>query len=266
LTSLSECFQKTPPYKKFVPYLSLGDPTFELSVEWALSIIEGGADILELGIPFSDPTADGPVIQASYKRALSNGFTMEKVLQTTEKIHTKYPLIPIVYLSYFNPIQHYGLENFFRSAHRVGLRGIVIPDVPFDSKESETVCQIANANLIDIIYLVTPATTEQRIKKMKKYASGFIYYVTSFGVTGERSGFADNLNQRIQTVKDLMGLPVCAGFGISRPEQARSISEVADGIIIGSAIQKIIETHSVNPDGCNKKLKHYIKEIRNSLK
>ncbi|MCB1159367.1 MAG: tryptophan synthase subunit alpha, partial [Leptospiraceae bacterium] len=142
---------------------------------------------------------------------------------------------------------------------------LVIPDIPFDSKDSSTVFAAAEKYKVDIIQLVTPATTTARMKQAKKFASGFIYYVTSFGVTGTRNSLPENLRERIELVKSTMQIPVCAGFGISRPEQAREISQYADGIIIGSAIQKIIEEFSNVPDECNKRLNHYIREIRNSI-
>ncbi|MEM7180036.1 MAG: tryptophan synthase subunit alpha [Spirochaetota bacterium] len=263
--SLAQCFAKAKPKAKFIPYLSLGDPTMELSVEWSKSIADAGADILELGIPFSDPVADGPVIQASYKRALAAGFSMAKVLEITGKIHKNSPEIPLVYLSYFNPINTYGLERFFQESYQAGIRGMVLPDIPFDSKDSQKVFTLAERYKIDIINLITPSTPLSRMRKMKKVASGFIYYVTSFGVTGVRTAFADNLSERVQIVKDTLQIPVCAGFGISRPEQAREISQYADGIIIGSAVQKIIEKYAENPDECNRQLGRYIKEIRASI-
>lgn len=265
MTTLAECFANPKPKSKFIPYISLGDPTFELCVEWGMSIIEAGADILELGIPFSDPVADGPVIQASYKRALSGSFEMEKVLKTTAKIHQNYPQTPLVYLAYYNPIFRYGVKEFFQAAHQAGIRGLVIPDIPFDAREYDTIYTLAREQAIDLIHLITPATTNQRINKMKKYVGGFIYYVTSFGVTGERQSFSANLSERVNMVRQTLEIPVCAGFGISRPEQAREISAYADGIIIGSAVQRIIEKHSADPDQCNQQLAYYIRQVRSNI-
>lgn len=247
-----------------MPYISLGDPSFNLSIKWAEAISEN-CDILELGIPFSDPVADGPVIQKSYKRALDNQiFSMDIVLETTKNI---YNIIqkPIVYLTYLNPIISYGIDLFFKNAYSSGVRGIVIPDLPFDTKEYKSIYTVSKNNNISIINLITPATPKDRIKAMKKFSSGFIYYVTSFGVTGARSDFDLKIEERISMVKKLLGIPVFAGFGISEPEQARKISAFSDGIIIGSKIQKIIEEEAKDPSLCSLKLAQYTKEIKSSL-
>lgn len=263
--SLKECFESDKNKSKFIPYISLGDPEYALSVQWSKALIDGGADILELGIPFSDPVADGPVIQKSYMRALAKGFSMEKVLETTKKIHAYKEEIPLVYLTYLNPVISYGEEKFFKKAYEAGIRGIVIPDLPYDAKDAKKVIELAKKNEIDIIHLVTPASTKERMNALKKYASGFIYYVTSYGVTGERSNFATDLKKRIESVKKGVNLPVCAGFGISTAEQAKNISQYSDGIIIGSAIQRIIEEKSGNVDSCAKALNDYAKDISKSI-
>jgi tryptophan synthase alpha chain len=263
--SLKECFDKDKSRCNFIPYISLGDPEYALSVEWAKALIDGGADILELGIPFSDPVADGPVIQKSYMRALSKGFSMDKVLDTTKQIHAYKPDIPLVYLTYLNPIISYGEDKFFKKAYLSGIRGIVIPDLPFDAKDSAFVLEKAKAAEIDIIHLITPASSKERIAAIKKVASGFIYYVTSYGVTGERSNFATDLKKRIEMVQKSLLLPICAGFGISTPEQAKSIAAYSDGVIIGSAIQRIIEEKSSQVDVCAKALNEYAKEIARAV-
>ncbi|HMV45060.1 MAG TPA: tryptophan synthase subunit alpha, partial [Leptospiraceae bacterium] len=155
MSSLKECFEKDKNRSKFIPYISLGDPEYALSVEWSKALIDGGADILELGIPFSDPVADGPVIQKSYMRALAKGFSMDKVLETTKQIHAYKEEIPLVYLTYLNPILSYGEDKFFKKAYLSGIRGIVIPDLPFDAKDAREVIEKARANGIDIIQLIT---------------------------------------------------------------------------------------------------------------
>jgi tryptophan synthase alpha chain len=251
--------------KFFLPYLSLGDPNYESSIDFATSLMESG-DILELGIPFTDPIADGPVIQKSYKRALDNSpFTMDKIFDTTLKISEKIQKKPIVFLSYLNPIIHYGLEKFFQNCSNSGVYGLVLPDIPFDSKDYPEIFKIAKKNNVDMIQLVTPATSEKRMKKMKEVSGGFIYYVTSFGVTGERKDIDPNIDKRIQLIQKIFKIPVMAGFGISTPEQASNISKYSDGIIIGSAIQKIVESESNNQFSCSIKLKDYSKLIKQAL-
>jgi tryptophan synthase alpha chain len=250
---------------KFIPYISLGDPEYALSVEWAKSLIQGGADILELGIPFSDPVADGPVIQKSYYRSLQKGFSMKKILDTTKSIHHYKKKIPLIYLTSFNPILAYGIEKFFHDAKNSGICGAVIPDLPFDSKDFSLTQKEAQKNEISLIQMITPATPKDRIMKLKKIVNGFVYYVTSYGVTGERKSFDKDLEKRIKEIKKSLSIPVCAGFGISNSIQAKEISTYSDGIIIGSAIQRIIEENLGNVDLCAKKLYEYSKEISNSV-
>jgi tryptophan synthase alpha chain len=267
-SSHSEITQKFQNSKGslFIPYFSLGDPNYEESINWADAIIKGGADILELGVPFSDPVADGPVIQRAFKRAFANPFSMKNVFEITRRIKDKNPTTPLVYLTYFNPIYHMGMEEFIQACSKAGISGLIIPDLPFDSKESETIFKIAENYKVDLIHLITPATEKSRIHKMKKNSSGFIYYVTSFGVTGERKDFSLDLEERIQYVRKEMNLPVCAGFGISTPDQAAKISQFSDGVIIGSSIQRIIEENSENSSSCSQKLEEYCRSIRSSMR
>ncbi|MEI7014766.1 tryptophan synthase subunit alpha [Leptospira licerasiae] len=250
----------------FIPYISLGDPNYDLCVDWADALIRGGADILELGIPFSDPVADGPVIQKAFKRALANPFSMEKILETTAKIHSLHPHIPLVYLTYFNPIFHYGFEKFAGEAKIAGIQGLIIPDLPYDTPETDELFKSLKRRGVDLIHLVTPATPLNRMKGIRDFASGFIYYVTSYGVTGERKSISADLEERIKTTKEVFSLPVSAGFGISAPDQAKEISQYADGIIIGSAVQRIIEENGSNPSLCRKKLEEYAQSISGSLR
>ncbi|MCC6275527.1 MAG: tryptophan synthase subunit alpha [Leptospiraceae bacterium] len=266
MITLKEIFAKTPPKSKFIPYISLGDPNYNLSVEWAKAIIDSGADILELGIPFSDPVADGGVIQKSYKRALeNNAFSMEKIFEVVSKIQDYKKDFPLIFLTYLNPIHAYGPEKFFRKCRENGVLGCVIPDLPYDVMDSSHYFSLGNRFGIDLIQLITPSTSLKRIREIRKICSGFIYYVTSFGVTGERSSISKNLKERISLLKKEIHLPICAGFGISTEEQAGEISEYSDGVIIGSAIQKIIEEFSGNPEECKMRLSSYIKMIRRAM-
>lgn len=265
MISIASVFSGSPG-PKFIPYFSLGDPDYSSSVEWGKALVEGGADFLELGIPFSDPIADGPVIQKSYKRALdASPFSMEKILETTAKIHRTNTKIPLLYLTYLNPVYSFGLDRFLKSSFESGIRGLVIPDLPFDAREAIELFESAKARSIDLINLVTPATPVQRIQKMRKFSSGFIYYVTSFGVTGERASFAKDSDKRIARIQKEMKLPVCAGFGISTPEQAKMFSHISDGVIIGSAIQRIIENNGQNPDKCKSMLREYAASIKAAM-
>ncbi|EMO28792.1 tryptophan synthase, alpha subunit [Leptospira interrogans serovar Bataviae str. HAI135] len=250
----------------FIPYISLGDPDYDSCVSWADALIRGGAGILELGIPFTDPVADGPVIQKAFKRSLAHPFSMDKILDVTAEIHKLHPQIPLVYLTYFNPLFSMGLDFFTERAKNSGIQGLIIPDLPFDTPEAEEFFSQLERKKIDFIHLVTPATSEDRIRSMKSLASGFIYYVTSYGVTGERGSIASGLEDRIRLVRKIVGLPVCAGFGISTPDQSKSISAYADGVIIGSAVQRIIEENGSDRINCADKLLSYASEIRASMR
>lgn len=265
MSKIKDYFQNRTSKTVFVPFFTLGDPTYEASVAYGRAILDNGADILELGIPFSDPVADGPVIQRAVARALKNSFSFDQIFETTKKIHEHRPEKPLVYLTYFNPVYHCGIQTFLDRAKDSGIVGLVIPDLPFDTEESETLFKELAERDMDLIHLITPATTKKRIASLKKTSSGFIYYVTSFGVTGERREFSVDLEERIKSLKESLQLPICAGFGISTPDQAAQIAHYADGIIIGSAIQRIIEENGSNTSACQKALESYSASIRNSF-
>lgn len=256
-----------------MPYLTIGDPSYEKTVEYALGMIDAGADLLEIGIPFSDPTADGPVIQAAMVRSLEQSkFSMHRVFEAVEEIHRARPDVPLVFLSYMNPILNgfaenleYGradlskpagerlvydatraIDTFLQRCQQAGVRGLVIPDLPFDSPESE-ILRARGAELdVDQILLVAPNTTDRRLEGICKAAGGFIYYVTSMGVTGMRAELPPDLQERIALVKEKSGLPVFAGFGFSEPAQARALSGQVDGIIVGSLNHRIIAEHGLD--------------------
>ncbi|EMY70897.1 tryptophan synthase subunit alpha [Leptospira vanthielii] len=249
----------------FIPYFTLGDPNYSDSIEFGKTILDNGADILELGIPFSDPVADGPVIQRAVARSLKNSFSFEELFRVTKAIHDHKPETPLVYLTYFNPIYHCGITKFLDRAKESGIIGLVIPDLPFDTAESETLFRELKVRDMDLIHLVTPASEKKRIQALAKTSSGFIYYVTSFGVTGERREFSVDLKERIRFLKETIQLPICAGFGISTPDQANQISQYADGIIIGSAIQRIIEENGSERSKAISALADYISKIRTSI-
>ncbi len=263
MSKITNLFQQNNKKSAFIPYFTLGDPNYSASINYGKTILDGGADILELGIPFSDPVADGPVIQRAVARSLKNSFSFDTIFQTTAEIHKHKPETPLVYLSYFNPIYHCGIPYFLDRAKASGIEGLVIPDLPFDTKESEDLFKELRKRDMDLIHLVTPATTKKRMTALRETSSGFIYYVTSFGVTGERREFSLDLESRINHLKDFLKLPICAGFGISTPEQASSIGKFADGVIIGSAIQRIIEENE--GDQTVSSLKSYISSIRKGI-
>ncbi|TGL10401.1 tryptophan synthase subunit alpha [Leptospira levettii] len=262
MSKIKDLFENGKIKSAFIPYFTLGDPNYNDSIEFGKTILDNGADILELGIPFSDPVADGPVIQRAVARSLKNKFSFSEIFRVTKEIHLHKKEVPLVYLTYFNPIFHCGIEEFLNQAKDSGVVGLVIPDLPFDTKESEFLFQELRKRDMDLIHLVTPASTKKRIEALKKTSTGFIYYVTSFGVTGERREFSVDLKERIRFLKETIQLPICAGFGISTPDQAGQISGYADGIIIGSAIQRIIEENGHEFPKAKQALADYIAKIR----
>ncbi|TGL67503.1 tryptophan synthase subunit alpha [Leptospira jelokensis] len=265
MSKIKDLFDSGKIKSAFIPYFTMGDPNYNDSITFGKTILDNGADILELGIPFSDPVADGPVIQRAVARSLKNKFSFEEIFRVTKEIHSHKKETPLVYLTYFNPIYHCGIQNFLNQAKDSGVVGLVIPDLPFDTEESEILFQELRKRDMDLIHLVTPASTKKRIEALKKTSSGFIYYVTSFGVTGERREFSVDLKERIRFLKDTIQLPICAGFGISTPEQASQIAGYADGIIIGSAIQRVIEENGQNSMSAKNALAEYIAKIRAAI-
>ncbi|MCL2800666.1 MAG: tryptophan synthase subunit alpha [Treponema sp.] len=247
--------------KAFIAFITGGDPSIEKTKEFVLEIIKAGADLVEIGIPFSDPIAEGPVIQEANNRALAAGATIEKLFTLVADLR-KDPVsanVPLVFLTYINPVFYYGYDAFFKRSADVGLDGIIIPDVPYE--EQPPVREAAEKYNIDLISLIAP-TSEARIKEIAKNASGFIYLVSSMGVTGIRSEITTDLSSITKAIKSVTDTPVAVGFGIHTPQQAAEMSKIADGVIVGSAIVKIIAQHS---EHSAQQLFNYVKEMKESV-
>lgn len=245
--------------KAFIAFLTAGDPSLEKTAEYAAVAAENGADLIELGIPFSDPIADGPVIQAANLRALKGGATLEKIFDTVVKIREK-TQIPIVFLTYLNPVFRYGYDRFFAKCREIGADGLIIPDLPFEEKAE--VRRIADKYEIDIISLIAP-TSEDRIKKIAADASGFVYIVSSMGVTGVRRSITTDISAIVGAVKAATNVPSAVGFGISTPEQAAHYSQIADGVIVGSAIVKLVEQYGEN---AAEPIAQYVRSMKNAVR
>ncbi|MDR0708310.1 MAG: tryptophan synthase subunit alpha [Treponema sp.] len=225
--------------KAFIAFVTAGDPNIEKSAEFILTLARAGADIIEIGIPFSDPIAEGAVIQQANIRALQGGATIERVFGLVEAARREI-VVPLVFLTYLNPVFHYGYRAFFERCAHAGVDGVIIPDLPFE--EQGEARPIAREYEIDLISLVAP-TSERRIKKIARAASGFLYIVSSLGVTGIRGEITTDLSALVASVKAETPLPAAVGFGIHTPEQAAAVSRVADGVIVGSALVRIIEQY-----------------------
>ncbi len=241
-----------------VCYLTAGDPSIELTKDIVAELEKNGADIIELGIPYSDPMADGPTIQLASERALANGTTINDVIKLAKEIR-KESDIPIILFGYYNPFYSYGLENFAKDAKEAGVDGILVVDLP--PEESGEFKKHLDNNGINLIFLLAPTSTDRRIGLVSDNASGFIYLVSITGVTGSRPGMEYSLSSLTKDIKEKSGLPVGIGFGVSTPEQALDISQYADAVIVGSAIVRIIEKNGNRKDD----LLREIGEFANSL-
>ncbi|KNZ41212.1 tryptophan synthase subunit alpha [Acetobacterium bakii] len=255
MSKISEIFKNN---KAFIAFLTAGDPTLEKTAEFILTMEKAGADLVEIGIPFSDPIAEGPVIEKANLRALSVGTTTDKIFDMVKRVRTKTQM-PLVFLTYMNPVFVYGVEKFFKNCRETGINGIIIPDLPYEEKNE--VLGVATAYDVDVITLIAP-TSKDRIQTLAKDATGFIYLVSSMGVTGVRSEIKTDINAIIADIKQVSKTPVAVGFGISTPVQAKEISKTADGVIVGSAIVRIIAEHGENAGDV---LFKYVKSLKDAI-
>lgn len=243
MTKIADAFANG---KAFIPFLTCGDPDLETTEKLIGAIAEAGADLIELGIPFSDPTAEGPVIQDANLRALSVGTTTDKIFDMVRRVRQTVS-IPMVFMTYANVIFSYGADRFLKTAAEIGMNGIIVPDVPFEEKqEFEPLCQKYGLAQISMI----APTSHDRIRAIAEQANGFLYCVSSLGVTGTRTAITTDIGAMVKLVKEVKDIPCAVGFGISTPEQAESMCRQADGAIVGSAIVKLIAQYgrdSVQP-------------------
>jgi tryptophan synthase alpha chain len=245
--------------KAFIGFVTGGDPSMAKSEEFILEIVRGGADLVEIGIPFSDPIAEGPVIQEANIRALSAGATVDRIFDLVASVRKKTE-VPLVFLTYLNPVHNYGYNRFFQRCAELGVDGIIIPDLPYDEKGE--LDEVAAGFGVDVISLIAP-TSEQRIKQIAQEATGFVYVVSSMGVTGTRSEIKTDLNAILEVVRESTFIPTAVGFGINTPEQASEIAKISDGVIVGSAIVKIIEKHGENAGGY---IYDYVRSMKNAVR
>ena len=245
--------------KAFIPFITCGDPSLDVTEKIVYAMADAGADLIELGIPFSDPTAEGPVIQAANVRALSGGITTDRIFDMVERIR-KNTDIPMVFMTYANVVFSYGAERFVKRAAETGMDGIILPDVPFEEKEEfDSVCRQYG---LDFISLIAP-TSHERISMIAKEASGFVYCVSSLGVTGMRSDITTDIGAMVKLVKAANDIPCAVGFGISTPEQAKDMAEKSDGAIVGSAIVRLCEKYG---EDCVPYIYEYVKAMKDAVR
>jgi len=236
MSRISRAFENK---KAFIPFITAGDPDLETTKKLVLALEQAGADLIELGIPFSDPVAEGPVIQEADYRALSGGATTDKIFELVEEIR-KESDIPLAFMTYANPIYTYGTERFMSECKRVGVDAVIVPDIPFE--ERNEIKPYSDKYDITLISMIAP-TSRERIRMIAKEAQGFIYCVSSLGVTGVRESIGSEVEDMIKLVKGVKDIPCAIGFGVSTPEQAGRLSAISDGVIVGSAIVRIIAEH-----------------------
>ena len=256
MSKIHQAFEKG---KAFIAFITCGDPDLETTAAVVRSAVENGADLIELGIPFSDPTAEGPVIQGANLRALQGGVTTDKIFDLVRELREDVS-IPMVFMTYANVVYSYGAERFIRTCREIGIDGLILPDVPFE--ETEEFLPLCHQYGVDLVSLIAP-TSENRIAKIAAEAEGFLYIVSSLGVTGTRSEITTDLASIVSVVRRHSKVPCAVGFGISTPEQARKMADVSDGAIVGSAIIKILEKYGRD---AAPEVGKYVKSMKDALR
>ena len=256
---MSKIHQAFENGKAFVAFITCGDPDLETTAAVVREAVKNGADLIELGIPFSDPTAEGPVIQGANIRALANGVTTNKIFDLVRELR-KDITIPMVFMTYANVVYSYGSEKFISICNEIGIDGLILPDLPFEEKEE--FIDICHQYDVDLISLIAP-TSEGRIAMIAKEAEGFIYVVSSLGVTGTRDKITADLGSVVKSIRENTDVPCAIGFGISKPEQAKAMADISDGAIVGSAIIKIIEKYGKDAP---KYVGEYVKSMKDAIR
>jgi tryptophan synthase alpha chain len=256
MSNIAEAFKNG---KAFIPFITCGDPDLETTEKIVYAMAEAGADLIELGIPFSDPTAEGPVIQEANIRALSNGITTNDVFDLVRKLR-KTVTIPMVFMTYANVVFSYGSEKFINTCKEIGIDGLILPDIPYEEKdEFDGICKEYG---LDLVSLIAP-TSHERISMIANDANGFVYCVSSLGVTGTRSEITTDIGAMVKLVKAAKDIPCAVGFGISNPEQAKKMAAQADGVIVGSAIVKICAKYGRE---CVPYVSEYVKSMKDAIR
>lgn len=256
MTQIADAFKDQ---KAFIPFITAGDPSIAATEKYILAMADAGASLIEIGIPFSDPIAEGVVIQEADLRSLSAGTKVDDIFEMVARLRQKTD-VPMVFMGYANPFFYYGYDRFFKRCQDVGIQGAIIPDIPFEEKHE--VSDVAEKYGVTIISMIAP-TSEQRIKKIASEAKGFIYLVSSMGVTGTRDAITTDLGAIIGQIREVTDVPVCVGFGIHSPKQAHDIAQISDGVIVGSAIVKLIARDGENAEAA---VRDYVSDMAAAAK
>lgn len=255
MSNIAKAFQNG---KAFIPFITCGDPDLETTAAAVRAMAENGADLIELGIPFSDPTAEGPVIQAANIRALSGGVNTDKVFDLVRDLRRDVT-VPMVFMTYANVVFSYDAEKFISTCSEIGIDGLILPDIPFEEKEE--FLDICRRYDVDLISLIAP-TSANRVGMIAKEADGFIYLVSSLGVTGVRSEITTDLSAIVNVIRENTDVPCAVGFGISKPDQAKVMADIADGAIVGSAIVRLLEQYGKDAP---QHIGEYVREMKNAI-
>jgi len=255
MSKISKAFENG---KAFIPFITCGDPDLETTKKCVLEMVKAGADLVELGIPFSDPTAEGPVIQEANERALKAGTTTDKIFEFVKDLR-KETDVPMVFMTYANVVFSYGSEKFMKNCKETGIDGVILPDLPYEEKDE--FLPVCHEYGIDLISLIAP-TSRDRIAMIAKEAEGFIYLVSSLGVTGMRNEITTDLDSIVKLIRENSSVPCAIGFGISKPEQAAKMAAISDGAIVGSAIIKLINE---DKDTAPERVGEYVKQMKSAV-
>ena len=264
MSRINKTFEKLKVNNKkaFISYIMAGDPSNNTSLELLNGFAESGVDIIELGMPFSDPMAEGPTIQKAAKRSVNNNINIDEVLKILKTFRQNNKETPVILMGYYNPILNYGVENFIKASTEAGADGFIIVDLPF---EEEKEFLKYNSNLTPLIKLTSPTTDEARARKTLKNAEGFVYHVSVAGVTGQKEAVVTSVEESLKIIKEQTNTPICIGFGIKTKEQAKDFSKLADGIVIGSTFVNMIEKNLDNPNKAVEECLTFAQEVRKAI-
>lgn len=262
IAALFEQLKKTGK-KALIPYVTAGDPNPSITVSMMHGLVEAGADIIELGVPFSDPMADGPTIQLACERALKHNTSLRNVIAMVKEFRQTDADTPVVLMGYLNPVEAMGYEVFAKAAQQAGIDGVLMVDMP--PEESGENAKIFADHQLDIIYLIAPTTTDARISEIAKYSTGYVYYVSIKGVTGSAAINVDDVSKNLERIRQRVSIPVGVGFGINNGEAAAAVATVADGVIVGSALVNKIAANADQPEVAIQEVKAVLAEMRSAM-
>ncbi len=249
--------------KALVPYVTAGDPTIKMSLSIMQTLVKAGADMIELGMPFTDPMAEGPVIQHAHERSLANGTKLRDIFAVVREFRKADDKTPVILMGYLNPIEVMGYDNFANAAARAGVDGVLVVDMP--PEEGEALSLHLQQQQLDPIYLISPTTTTQRLALVKKYGRGYHYYVSLKGITGSGKLDTDDVAEHLKSIGEHLSLPICVGFGIRDAESAAAIAKIADGVVIGSALIARMEQFNQDDTALLAEVEHFMSDIRSAL-